>query len=230
MRNASYSKGNFGFDQNLVLLGSLCAFVLAFMFGSAHNRSVSARFEIIKNSNIILPDSKLEQLAELATLPDLNVFLNGTYRYLINYKSGHTLRGSIDIDDLKMQRSISVNHHSMLGSAEYEIVGSTVQYKNIKGDRYLFSDSGSVIGNDSTHGTFVELDGDIKLFVETEYTQDDYKPLERAGATTSQKMKNLTIWFILQWACVFIGFAILLYVLLSLINQNKKRKNPSFRA
>lgn len=217
-----YSKGGFGLDQNLILLLSLAAFILAYYFGTVNDGVASVRFETLKNSSLVLPEEKITQLESLSEQADADADLIGQYAYLVDYGSGNMLRGDIHIDASSISRSISINNLSMFASADYEIVGSTAQYKNISGDRYLFSEHGTAIGHDSEHGTYLEIDGDMKLFVEQQYTQDNYKPLSKSlDISAIERLKRMSIWSLLQLVFGVIGVGILLYIFINIFRDQR---------
>jgi len=221
-KNGRYSKGGFGINQNLVLVVSLATFILAYYFGWMNDGAVADRFETLKQSNLLLSDEKQAELARLSAEDDADVDFSGQYAYLIDYGSGKMLRGDVSINGESISRSISINHLSMYGSADYDIVGSTVQYSRVSGDKYLFSQYGSAIGVHPQFGKYLELDGDTKLFVETQYNQEEYSPLSRVvELSLVEKLKRMSIWSILQLVFALTGVSILLYVFYQLIRDNR---------
>ncbi len=221
-----FVRGKFGIDQNLVLFASLCALVLAYVFGSINDSSAGKRFELLKDTSVSLTAQKIGELTALSKQPNASADLKGNYSYLVDYGSGQMLRGDIYIDDSTITRSISINHYSMHAQADYEIAGSTIQYSGITGDRYLFSESGSAIGTDTEYGKYLEIEGDMKLFVETKYTKDDYKPLsKKSDLSLLQRARLLAVWSILQMLFAFIGIGVLFYVLVRLFKDSRKPPN-----
>ena len=222
IKRGQYSKGGFGVNQNLVLLASLMAFILAYYFGFINDSAASTRFEALKQSSPFLNEEKITELKRLSVLEDADADFTGKYAYLVDYGSGTMLRGDIAIDEKSISRSISVNHLSMVGSANYEIVGATVQYSNVSGDSYLFSEHGTAIGEHPEYGTYLEIDGDMKLFAETQYTQDDYKPLSKSlNLTLIERVKRLSVWTMLQMLFGAIGVGILLFTFIRILVQNR---------
>jgi len=222
IEHGQYSKGRFGLNQNLVLLLSLTAFVLAYYFGSVNDSGAAARFDALKNTAPFLSVEKIEELNQHAKQPKVDASFIGDYAYLVDYGSGNMLRGDITISENSISRSISINHLSMYGTANYQIVGGTVQYSNVSGDAYLFSEHGTLIGDHPHHGKYLEIDGDMKLFVDTQYTENDYKPLSKApNMTLIEWLKNLSVWSALQLLFGTIGVGILLYIFINIIRQNR---------
>lgn len=218
-----FVRGKFGFDQNLVLLASLCAFVLAYLCGSINDSSAGKRFELLKDTSVFLTARKIVELTGLSKEPNANADLEGDYSYLVDYGSGQMLRGDIYIDEHTITRSITINHYSMHAEANYEIVGSTIQYSGINGDRYLFSENGTAIGIDTEYGHYLEIDGDMKLFVETNYTKENYKPLsKKSDLSLLQRARLLTVWGILQMIFAFTGIGVLFYVLVKLYKDSRE--------
>ena len=217
-----YTKGGFGIDQNLILFLSLAAFILAYYFGSVNDGSAASRFDSLKNSSPVLSNEKIKELNHLSSLEDVEADFSGDYAYLVDYGSGKMLRGDIMIDQNTMSRSISINHLSMYGRANYKIVGSTVQYSDIEGDVFLFNELGTAIGDHPEHGKYLEIDGDMKLFVETQYTEDEYKPLSKAlDLSIIEQIKLMSLWSALQILFGTIGVGILLYILINIIRDNR---------
>lgn len=223
-----YTKGGFKLDQNLILLASLAAFILAYYFGSLNDNAAGVRFDHLKNTDLPLSAEKKAELSHLSQQDKIDADLRGTYAYLVDYGSGMMLRGDVSIDDESISRSISINHYSMFASANYEVVGSTVQYSDVTGDQYLFSEYGTAMGDDAKYGKYLEIDGDTKLFIETKYTQDDYKPLSKAlDISIFQRFKMMSVWALLQTFFGLTGVGILLYILVRLIEQSRRKpKNP----
>jgi len=231
--NGRYAKGSFGIDQNLVLLASLLAFVLAYYFGSVNDSSAADRFEMLKHSEIELTDEQISTLDSLSLEDDAIVDFVGKYAYLVDYGSGAMLRGDVNIGDTTISRSISINHLTMFASADYVIDGATVQYTNVSGDKYLFSKHGSVIGDDVQYGKYLEIDGDKKLFIETQYSEEQYRPLSKEfSMTLVQRLNFMSVWARLHLAFMTIGMGILLFVLISLIinNRSNRSKGETLRA
>ncbi len=226
--NTHYRRGEFGLNQNLAVLLSLCCFVLAVGLGSLSNGAVNKKFENLKNTNSLISGEKIQYLRRLRSSPTPEVDLLGNYRYLVDYGSGHLLKGHIYIDNQRVSRRIEINHQSMSGSAEYDIVGSTIQYKHIDGDKYLFNVNGTAIGSDTQYGTYLEFDGDMKLFIQTGYAAQDYKPLDnKFDVPLIARLKHMTLWQILQWIFLFNGVAVLLYVLYRIIRSNSDQNKPN---
>ena len=223
-----YIKGGFGLHQNLVLLMSLAAFMLAFFFGTVNDSDAEKQFEALKNSNLVLSDEKIADLEKLSTQDDVSADFVGQYAYLVDYGSGLMLRGDIDIDENSISRSISISHLSMYASADYRIDGATVQYSNVTGDKYLFSEHGTAIGDDLEYGVFLEIDGDMKLFVKTQYAKDDYKPYSKESAMNlSERLKRMSFWSYLQLFFGVIGVGILLFIFVSIFRDNRSGSNEN---
>lgn len=223
---SQYAKGRFGLDQNLILLAALCAFGCAIAFGAVNDRSVGERFQKMRDTVPTQSPETVAELKALAALPDQDVDLTGTYGYRIDYGSGHILQGDVLINDGTIRRRFAVNHYTMFGQASYTIVGSTIQYSDIEGDRYLFAETGTAIGADDHYGIFLEFDNDFKLFIETSYTEEAYTPLVKSSPTFTQKLRHANIWIVLQLMSLVAGVAILAYVVARLIVNQKSSDKP----
>jgi len=225
--NPQYRRGEFGLNQNLAVLVSLCCFILAVASGSIGNNVAIKKFEKLKDTNSFLSDEKKQYLSKLQSIPTPSANLLGNYRYLVDYGSGHLLTGHVNIDNQRISRRIEINHQSMSGSAEYDIVGSTIQYKDIDGDKYLFNENGTAIDLDTRYGAYLEFDGDMKLFIQTKYAAEDYIPLNKKTATpVFDKIKSMTLWQILQTLFLIMGIVVLMFVLYKIIQSNNNRKSP----
>lgn len=239
MKNArtgrGFQRGKFGLDQNLVLFLALSLFLMAFFFGSLNNSQAAQQFESLKSTNIFLTDNKKAEIEALSLLENVNIDLTGQYNYLVDYGSGMMLRGDLNVDVDTVTRRISVNHQSMYATAHYEVVGSTVQYTDIQGDRYLFNEGGTAIGHDPEHGVYLELDGDVRLFVEAQYTAETYQPLNKTpDLTLIERIVSMSVWMLLQNAFILLGVGVLAYVLYRLIKDTRNgsggKQNEMFSA
>ena len=215
--------------ENVALIIAGALFIMAVLAGLANTSTARNTANSVGESEISLGEQTIAQLRSARTAEDFTRSLAGQYDYLLSYGSS-IIRGSVSISEDRISRYIQIGSHILSGNAAYRIEGQTIQYSDIVGDRYLFSKEGSLVGVDETHGDFIELDGRVALWVQTEYSADEYKPLVIELPPLQDRIRAMSIWKLVQYGLNGIGIAILMYFVVLIIGsaiQRRLRRSPT---
>ena len=209
--------------ENAALLFAGTLFIVAVLAGLANASTARKTVDSVGASEISLSEQTVAKLRSARTADNFTGNLVGQYDYLLNYGSD-IIRGSVSINEDRISRLVELGSHVLSGNAAYRIEGETIQYSDIVGDRYLFSDEGSLVGVNETHGNFIEFDGRVSLWLETEFAPDVYEPLKIELPPLLDRIKAMPIWKRVQYGLNGLGLAILAYFVVLIIGGAIQRR------
>lgn len=159
-----YTRKNFGADQNLIALSLAGLLLASIIVGIWNNLVVNSKIADLGQTEYPLSAEYVAHLRGLENTPSDITIEPGDYIYEMQLGDSPVIAGRYRIiDGNRVTRIVTVNSATKLYAvADYTISGSVIKYSDIKGDKHLFSQSGSPLLKNGD-SEFVELDGYLRL-------------------------------------------------------------------